>query len=455
MLVYGGLSVLSRCSALLTAPLLTTILTVGEYGIVDTLNATIAIASLLVGLNLDSGVFRLYYEKDEHQRGALLTTTLLLYVSASGLLAVFVFIGKESVSQWIFGDSQFASLVALSIIRFPFLLAFQQGCSLLRMLGKPYAFSAFNLALTLGNVCVVVALYLTDGLQIAPLIGWFSALQVVITFALMVYVRSYYHGRFSTPLLRELLHYALPQMPSLLINFLIMGSMPFLITRLSSTHDTGLFSLAQRLAQLFGILVFAFRTAYDPLMMRLMAEQPLETFRDASRESFRFYCTLLAPLALFVSIVPIAFPYIIHEKFSQALLILPLLTLANFLMGLQNILGLGIAYSKRTKYLSYAQGWAAGLFFLLAYPLIGNYGFQGAALLVLMATSMQVLAVLFYSQRLLSIPYPMIGATLAVALTLSTFFLPPIFQWTAVLLIGGFAIKEWRHNRFWLQITNA
>ena len=103
--IYGGLSVLSRFSALFTAPILTSILSVGEYGVVDTLNASLAIASLLVGMNLDSGVFRLYYEKKEEDRGSLLLTSLFVYLFFSGLITLFIAMQSSRVSGWIWRRS--------------------------------------------------------------------------------------------------------------------------------------------------------------------------------------------------------------------------------------------------------------------------------------------------------------------------------------------------------------
>jgi O-antigen/teichoic acid export membrane protein len=447
--VYGGLSVLSRFSAVLTAPIVTSAFTVPEYGTLDTLNVVIAIAALVIGLNLDSGLFRLYYEKNAKGRRELLSTTLMIYLGFSaGTTALFA-AAPIFASETIFGTDQYAKLLVYGMIRFPFMLAFQQMNSLLRIQERAVEFSLINLLAPLGAVSVVGVLRATDSLTLEGLVLGQSLVQVALTGVLFLRLRKEYGFTFNTNYAREVAAYALPNFPSLLINFIVMGSLPLLITKLSSSYDTGIYAVASRISTIFGIVVFAFRAAYDPMMMRLMAERSPSDFKETSSQSFWFYLTLLVPMLLFLYLVPHVFPLLIDEKFSAALPIVPIVTLATYLTGWQNIFGLGIAYTKRTKYSSYAQAIALIFFVVLARPLIGGYGYAGGAALFLISVSVQNMAVYAFSQRLMPVDYSTGAAVAGVVGAGSMVWLQHYpAQGGAILLAGIAAGWVLRRNRF-------
>jgi O-antigen/teichoic acid export membrane protein len=207
---------------------------------------------------------------------------------------------------------------------------------------------------------------------------------------------------------------------------------------------------------LFGILIFAFRAAYDPIMMKLMADKTKEHFSRVSRESWTFYLCLLLPLLLYIYAVPYVFPYLIDEKFNAALKLIPILCLATFLTGCTNILGLGIAYTKRTKYMSYAQVCAFIVFISLVYPLINMYGSLGAAIVYLVSVTVQNIAIYFFSNRLIPIDYAMGKSALVIGVMAFAICIPVV--WLQVVAFCGAAVyfgRQIQKNRLLALLSNT
>ena len=93
------------------------------------------------------------------------------------------------------------------------------------------------------------------------------------------------------------------------------------------------------------------------------------------------------------------------ESYHVAYSIVFILILAYLYQGANNILGIGISISKRTKYTSYAQAVAFVANITLNFLLVPHFNAWGAALAFAGGIVAQSLAYYYFAQRVYPIPY--------------------------------------------------
>ncbi len=454
--IYGLLSVTSRLTAVITAPITTKVFTVEEYGIMDVLTTVISMLALFIALNLNSGVFRLYYEKSENDRKKLLSSSLLFYLAISGAVTVAILLNTQFISTFLFKTNIYYSLLMFAFIRFPFVLAYQQFLSLLRILHNARSYAFFSVTMTITSLGLVVALYITNQLTLFNLILLQSIIQIILTIILFAFVRGHYLFKWDKRSFKEITNYSLPLFPSVIINFFILSSLPILITQFATQFDTGIYSLARKMAIIFGSLLTAFRMAVDPMLMQVISTRDKPTFINISREAFNFYHLFLFPFIIFIYLTPTIFDVFIDDKFAPAISIINILAITLYLAGLNNIMAIGIAYTKRTKYISYAQTYAFILFVILAYPLISNFGARGAVYIVLISVIVQNIFIYIYSNKLLKVGFDIYRVALTTLIMFGLSFVTNIyFQIIAVFLCGIYFLIHLRRNRFLRYINDS
>lgn len=448
-LIYGGLSVLSRFTGIITAPILTSILTVAEFGTIDVLGTSLAILILLVSLNLNSGLFRIYHEKEEHEKKTLLTSVLVFYLVIGFILTAIVILFADFFCLLIFENLEYKSLVLFYAFRLPFQMAFQQFISLLRIKHNAKLFAIFTFSSSFFQVLIVVVLYYLQAVNLYNLTLYQTLVYILLTVLLGLVVIRDYAFKIDFPLIKEVMDYSLPQIPSVAINFVILSFMPILLTKLASLYDTGIYSIANKLGSLYGISVYAFRMAYDPMIMEIMSKKSLDRFKYISKLSFDFYLVFLYPMLIFVYYFPYVFNYLIDEKFNPSLDVFHILCFAVFLSGVSNIIGIGINYSKKTKYISYAQTIVLVVFLIMAYPLVAYFGFTGAVYLYFTSVLVQNMSMYIFSKNLLNIEFDL---KKFIALSLVTFGLLTIkilwIQIIVTILAGVYTVFYLKHNAF-------
>jgi len=180
----------------------------------------------------------------------------------------------------------------------------------------------------------------------------------------------------------------------------------------------------------------AFRMVYGPIQMKAMALGAAQ-FSQVNRSALLFLSSFLFLLAIYsIYISKLIFLFFIDEKFNFAQTIIFPLCMALFLSALNNIILGAISYVKKTIYMSISQLVSLFLFIVLVRPVIVNFGFQGAAYLLLFSTVLQCCVSYLFAQKLFRIDYniwPVIVSVVSVFVFLS-FYKVGLFYYLDVFL---------------------
>ena len=168
-------------------------------------------------------------------------------------------------------------------------------------------------------------------------------------------------------------------------------------------EQQGLYSIALQISSAFVLFTTAFRMAWDPLALSIMRE---ERAPEVYARMYTGYVVgmgvLSGCLALFAKPVLIVLtPAAYHTAFSLVFI----LNYAFLMQMANNILGIGIAVSARTKYISYAQTVAFTTNTVLNFALIAWWHAAGAAWALAAGVVAQSIAYYYFAQRLYPIPY--------------------------------------------------
>jgi O-antigen/teichoic acid export membrane protein len=370
-LIYGIGGAASRLAAIFLVPLYTRTLTVHDYGQLEVLLALHALTVLLVGLQSESAVARDFHsaraEGSDHRlawAGIFITVGGSLLLPLLTLPAAWLGWFPNDVASylpWLFGMAVPAQLLGIQLI-------------VLRFAGAAvrYAILSFlDLAL---SAIFSAALIITFKLGITgALTGILLAKSVCVILAWPMTFGTPRDGRPSGDTIRRMLAYALPTIPSVLLNWLQNNGNRILLATFLTLRDVAIAGVAIKVAALYGFVVFSFRLAWEPYSFERLADHAERPGLYA--RAFDWYVLGMFLVAgITTAIAPTIVAVLAPAEYASAAYLAGLFIVGQFWAGAITILAIGIHGARITARLSqvYGIGAAINVLLLLALaPLIG------------------------------------------------------------------------------------
>ena len=395
-LIYGIGGAASRLAAIILVPLYTRALNIGEYGHLEVLLGLHALALLLMGLQSESAVARDYFEAREQGTLAQLKWAgLVITAMGSGLLvgcwalaAAIGYLPREiaGYAPLIFAMTVPAQIFAVQLI-------------ILRFAGNPagFAFLSF-LDLTLCAVFSAV-LILRVNLGVSGALIGIMLSKVLCMF--LAWPRSFGRLRGHHPsraLVRRMLAYALPTMPSVLLNWLQTNGTRVLLAAFLMLSDVAIAGLAIKVAALYGFLVYSFRLAWEPYSFEKLAT--LENDPQVYARALQWYVLAMFPIAgMTVIVSPLLVSILAPAAYAAATSLTTFFILGQFWTGAISVLAIGIHGARKTSRLTHVYGWGAVLNVALLAGLSGIVGVSAAAIGFFASSMLSALLAAWYSNR--------------------------------------------------------
>lgn len=401
--VYTIPNFVSSGLAILLVPLYTRVLTREDYGSFDLFFAFLAIVKLTIALEVSQGLARYYaQEKSPDQQVKLASTafwfTAAVYAAFAGLCAV----NASHLAEAVMGRPGLKTTFLIGLVYLWFNGVFYLIQNQFRWELRSKAFACVSLLMTLVTVvsCVTLAYGCSlglDGLLLGMSIG--SAVGVVVGFWML---RNTFRLVFDTNLLRMMLLFSIPFVPSGLAVWATAWIDRVMISHYLTIGDVGLYGIGSRVAGIAGIAISGVVASVTPLVFRHYdaPEAPSQIARI-----FRFFMVVVILNFLFLTL------------FARD--ILKLLTTPGFYAGEvvviylvpANILALlyvftpGISIRNKTHLIVWINLMGGALSILLNFFLIPALGIVGAALANLLGRIAVFACYALISQRLYPIPF--------------------------------------------------
>jgi O-antigen/teichoic acid export membrane protein len=381
ILIYAVGNFAQRAVTFFLLPLYTNVLSVSDYGLLETVTVTSQILLFIMDLGMSRSVLR-YYSR-YHDRSDLLGTlvsTALILMTLSGLVFLGVgFLTRTSLSVLLLGNKQYSTILVWTLIA-SLLQAFNQWIYILfrakRQSEKYVLVSVLNLiALTLLNI--VFLRYLHVGV-----LGVLFAQVIVYLFILVLFFPSILkiidgHFGFSWPLAKQLFNFGFPLIFAMSGMIIINSVDRYFLVYFRGLEEVAIYSLGIRISAILGMVVVTpFQLAWGPFLF-------LEENRDTSRLVSRFFSYLVLSLA-FVGTVFLLFSREIilllsSQNYMDAQGVVPYMLLSIAFMGLFYWAGGLVNLNEQTWKLGFIVLFAGLINIGLNLLLTDRWGWLGAA----------------------------------------------------------------------------
>ncbi len=403
--IYGIGTGANKIVGFLLLPIYTRYLDTSEYGIKELVGLSTDILGVLLATAISSAFYRFYFDYSEESDRNLVLSSSYIFLGVFGL----VFVGMLSLlspvmARYILDSSSLYGYFLVAFAALWFQTINTIGLNYLRVTLKSVQFvvlSLLRLLLALGlNIYFIIFLKMgVMGILVSTLITSI-AMALVLNVPQLVKTGL----RFSPRIIRDMLKFGLPMIPSQFGTLIVNLSDRFFIKGYCSIAEAGIYSLGYR----FGILPGTFIS--EPFN-QVWQPRRLEVYNQHNAEQvfgrvFTYFLFFISFAALGVAVLTRDFLVIIaDEAFWQAYRIVPIIVLANVIFTFHYHFNMGIIIEKKTKYLAYINVSNAVLVLMLNFLLIPRYGMFGAAWATLIAYVYKAASTYFFSNRFFHIHF--------------------------------------------------
>jgi len=421
--IYGLGTIVSQAVAFIMLPIYTRHLTPADYGVLELLDTTIMLISLVVTIGIGRGMSRFYYEEDNsNYRCTVISSTYIMFFGLSLVFLPVLIYLSPTFSEIIFSTSDYGKYFTISFVNLVMGGLIDIGLVYLRLEKKP----VFFISITISRLIVVISLNIVFVVFLKMGV-WGILLSTFITriiYAIVITVPLLWKTglEFSFQLSSNIIKFCLPMIPANLFSALIRQSDKYFVLFYLSIAEAGIYSLALKLGNVIHVLItMPFIMTYVPRRFEIMkSKEASETLKQV----YTYYSFLFIFLGLALSVlIPEILMIMATPKFYAAGPYIPLIVLSMFLFGCQYHFDFGILYSKKTKYFAYINFIIAGIHIGLNFILISRYGIWGAIWASVVVLGTQALLYLYVSNRYYKIDYELLRVIKYLLLSIVFFFL--------------------------------
>jgi len=397
--------ILSKAVSFVMLPVYTRYLTPGDYGVMELIEMTLDVVSIIAGGGIATGIFRFYHKAEtEAERKAVVSTALQVLAASYVVIAVGVWFLAPPLSSLVFRTDEYASLIRIAAGTLVFQSLFIAPMAFIRVSNRSQFFVAISLSklvLSLSfNIYFVVHLQMgARGVLTSNLIA-----NALIGTTLVALVLRKVGVSWSGGTARSLVRYGVPLIWTQFATFLATFGDRYFLQHVSDVTSVGLYTLAYQFGFILGTV------GYTPMELvwvpaRFAAAKRPDKDEILSRAFVYINVWLLSAavgLTLFIGDV---LHVMTTPAFYPAAKFVPIILAAYVLQGWATFLDLGIHMRERTEYITLANWLSAGTALLGYALLIPRFFGLGAAIATGAAFFVRFATTYWFSQRLWPVKY--------------------------------------------------
>jgi len=401
ILIYGISGSLGQLFVLFTVPILTRVLTVGEFGALDVIYAVNGYLILVMSFNIGAGLWRYYYEvsADERKDRQRMVSSLFWFVLSVGLpIALVIASFSQELSFYLFDTGEYTLAIRFAVLSMPVTAIYYIFIGIQRMKRRPINYLIINLGYSILYLILVVILVgiLRIGLQgifLAQLIAYSVAALVTIWLA-----RDLLGFTFSKDWFFKMAAYGLPMLPAALLSWSLIAINRFILNNYVGVVQLGYYSLAGKITLAMSLVVSSFTLAWQPFMLSNLKSADARRLYVLTLNYYTIFTLLFAAgITIFAREIVLI---IATPAYMASIPLICILLFRYILPGAEYITGVGIVISKKTIYTSLALAAAVVANLLVTLVLTPRYGILGAAFAEIAGFLVGGIVIFLVSQRL-------------------------------------------------------
>lgn len=408
--IYGIGQVLSKAIIIILLPLHTNFINPGDYGVFNLLLVFMGFMAIAYSFGLNTAFLQFYLlESDARKKDNYFSSAFYVTLMIAFVLSLLIYSFKAPLSKVLFHSEQYQDLMNLVILILTFDSLILLCKNILRAEERAmfYAFiSIFNVAINcILNIIFVV--YLRAGVQgilIAYLLSSIATLLLLLPITL-----QHLSATISIELLKKMLVFGLPLLPSTLALFLIDSIDRNLIERYLGLEAAGIYGAGYKVSLVIKLFINAFNVAWVPFFLSLSNDENakqifskvLTYFTIISSFVFLFFSMFMNQIVKFR-----IFGYcLVGQEYWGSLQIVPVVILAYVFYGFYVNFQVSIFLKQKTGLFAYINMVGAIVNIVSNIFLIPAFKLMGAAYATLLAYVIMAIWLYFITQRIYPIPY--------------------------------------------------
>ena len=380
-------------------PVYTKYLSPDQYGIVNSMQVLQSVLIILFSLSLERSIYRLYWDfnTEEEKKNFLGTITIsVICISVFSLILVFIF---RNQIEHIYKNISFYPFY-LYIILTTFFTVFSL-VPMISLMVKQQAntYIALSIFRFILNTGFILWFLVVKGEGAAGLLKGNLIANLLITPVFIFIIYKSINFRFKYRILKSSLIFTLPMIPSFVVSWVLNLSDRIFIERYFNLSDVGVYSLANRIAGITGLLSSGFFMAYSPLFFELANNNK----QDSEKNIFN-YNTISIIIVLLIAFSVSFFSkellvIFLDRKYYEAYNLVPIMALSSVMIYVNGLIGLYYQQSKKTKQDMYITILLGIINVLLNFLLVPIYNVYGAAASVLISFLIGGIVSYYYAKK--------------------------------------------------------
>ena len=453
--IYGLSSIIGRTLNFLLLPLYVYIFPPDEYGIISNLYAFTAFLLIILTYGMETAFFRYSKKCLDSKKVYDTTNTSILITSIIFLVFVTIFLRPITSVMGYQGHEQYILWLAIivtidTITAIPFALLRQQNKAL-RFATLKLINIGINIGLNLLFFIVFRKINLVSpntfiGSIYNPHIGvgyvFISNLIANIVGLLLLYPEfSIIKIRIDRSLLKEMLKYAFPilvvgltgqinqNIDKILLKYLIPANQ-------NPMYQVGIYGANYKIAVLMTMFVQAFNYAFEPFFFAQKdSSDTRKTYADVMKYFIIFGWFLFLGVMLYIDV----FKHLVSPSYYEGLKIVPIILVANLLLGVYYNQSIWYKVTDMTKYGAYQSLIGAGITLLINLFFIPVIGYMASAIACLSCFLVMVILSYIWGKKYYPINYDLKTIFIYSAFAIALYIISVVIPYPNILikLIGN------------------
>lgn len=330
-IIYGFGGIISKVIPVVMVPIITRMMPNSSYyGISDLSNTLVSLGQSLAVMGMYDAMYRMFFENDEIEYKKTVCSTALSFTLLTSIIVfLLMLIFKNYISQFFFGNKEYAYLVYLTAMATLMGATNNIISAPVRMQNKRRIFLIANTISPIISYLISIPLLLAGYYVIAlPIASVISGLTMEIVFYMLN--KSWFNiKKFDFTVLKQLLKIAIPLFPNFMIYWIFNSSDKIMITNLIGLGPSGIYSVGSKLGHCSQLIYTAFSGGWQYFAFSTMRD-------DNQVESNSLIYEYLAIISYIFTMLICCFSFLIFkmlfsEEYISGYLIAPYLFLSPLL----------------------------------------------------------------------------------------------------------------------------
>jgi len=388
-----------RLGGVVLLPINTRFLNPSGYGVLELVEQSMMVASILLGIQLSGSLGYFYFQNESDDARHTAASTAMIGALLIGILAGAVGLSFiDPITRLIFGNTAWRVLLQISFACLPLSFALEAGFSWVRITDRPGLFAAASF-LRLG-ITVVATIALVAGLKLGVLGIIISSNTAIagVACVLMVYFLRRVPIIFDGHLLLRMLRFSFPLALGSVAMFIIHFGDRFILPHYRPLGELGIYGIAYKIGMLISLAYGAFHTYWSAQVF------PVARRDDADIVIPRIFTYVLLMLsfgALGLSLFsrPVI-RLLTTPQFHTAALLAPLIIGAYYIRSVSDFFRCFFLVEGHPEYEAVCNWIGAAVCLASYFLLIPRYGMWGAAVATTITFVVMAIIAVAWSYRL-------------------------------------------------------